>query len=61
MIACKQRLCKTCNDSGNYLNHAKHDAMFEKKWIYRIIYLTWILAAGNNKKQKNNLKVIAVC
>jgi len=47
VIACKQRLCKTCNNSGNYLNHAKHDAMFEKKWIYRIIYLTWILAAAS--------------
>jgi len=47
VMACKQRLCKTCNESGTYLNHAKHDPLFQKEGIHRIMAFTWVLAAGS--------------
>ena len=54
-MACKQRLCKTCNESGTYLNHAKHDPLFQKKGIHGIMAFTWVLAAGRIKEfNKNN-------
>jgi len=43
-MACRQKLCQQCSESGQYANHDSHDKLFQKRGIILIIILTWFIS-----------------
>ena len=43
-MACRQKLCERCSESGQWANHHTHDKLFKKEGVILIIVLTWFIS-----------------
>ena len=47
LLACRQMLCKTCEERRDFSNHQDHDLVYSKRGVAVVIILVWILSLAS--------------
>ena len=47
LLACRQMLCKTCEERRDFSNHQEHDLVYSKRGVAVVIILVWILSLAS--------------
>ena len=47
LLACRQMLCKTCEEKRDFSNHQEHDLVYSKRGVAVVIILVWILSLAS--------------